>query len=82
MKTATTRELRNDFARLSRLLDQGEQIAITKHGKPYAILSPDKPAPKKKPKAPDYLARMARYGDEELPSGTTDAILDYDRSDR
>ena len=40
MKTATIRDLRNDFARLSKWLDQGETIEIIKRGKPVAELVP------------------------------------------
>jgi prevent-host-death family protein len=40
MKTATIRELRNDFSRLSKWLEKGETIEITKRGKPVADLVP------------------------------------------
>ena len=40
MKTATVRELRNEFRRLSRWLEQGETIEIIKRGKPVAELVP------------------------------------------
>jgi len=40
MKTATVRELRNDFSRLSKWLARGETIEISKRGKPVADLVP------------------------------------------
>ena len=40
MKTATIRELRNDFSRLSKWLERGETIEIVKRGKPIADLVP------------------------------------------
>jgi len=40
MKTATIRDLRNDFARLSKWLDRGETIEIIKRGKHVADLVP------------------------------------------
>jgi antitoxin (DNA-binding transcriptional repressor) of toxin-antitoxin stability system len=40
MKTATVRDLRNDFARLSKWLEKGETIEILKRGKPVADLVP------------------------------------------
>lgn len=40
MKTATVRELRNDFGRLSKWLEKGETIEILKRGKPVAELVP------------------------------------------
>ena len=41
MKTATIRDLRNDFARLSKWLDKGETIEIIKRGKHVADLVPE-----------------------------------------
>lgn len=40
MKTATVRELRNDFGRLAKWLEAGETIEIIKRGKPVADLVP------------------------------------------
>lgn len=40
MKTASIRDLRNNFARLSKWLDQGETIEIIKRGKAVADLVP------------------------------------------
>jgi len=47
MKTATIRDLRNDFARLSKWLDKGETNEIIKRGKHVADLVP-KPSGKPK----------------------------------
>ena len=40
MKTATIRDLRNNFARLSKWIEQGETVEILKRGKPVADLVP------------------------------------------
>lgn len=40
MKTITVRDLRYDFAKVEEWLADGGEIAITKHGKPVALLSP------------------------------------------
>ncbi len=40
MKSATVRDLRNNFARLSKWLDQGETIEIIKRGRAVADLVP------------------------------------------
>jgi len=40
MKTATIRDLRNNFARLTKWLDAGETVEIIKRGKPVADLVP------------------------------------------
>ncbi len=41
MKTATIRDLRNEFARLSKWLEKGETVQIIKRGKPYARVVPE-----------------------------------------
>jgi antitoxin (DNA-binding transcriptional repressor) of toxin-antitoxin stability system len=41
MKTATIRDLRNDFARLSRWLEKGETVQLLKRGKPFARVVPE-----------------------------------------
>ncbi|MGO8701503.1 MAG: type II toxin-antitoxin system Phd/YefM family antitoxin [Limisphaerales bacterium] len=41
MKTATVRDLRNNFARLSRWLDAGETVQIFKRGKRFAWVVPE-----------------------------------------
>jgi antitoxin (DNA-binding transcriptional repressor) of toxin-antitoxin stability system len=45
MKTATIRDLRNEFARLSKWLEKGESVQIIKRGKPFARVVPE-PKPK------------------------------------
>ncbi|MEO5714543.1 MAG: hypothetical protein ABIT37_13740 [Luteolibacter sp.] len=41
MRTATIRDLRNNYTSLQNWLDAGEEIAITKRGKRIARLIPD-----------------------------------------
>ena len=52
MKTATIRDLRNEFARLSKWLDKGETVQIMKRGKPFARVVPE-------PKSRSFLGCMA-----------------------
>ena len=62
MKTATVRDLRNDFAKLEAWLGEGEEICIEKRGQPIAMLTPMKG--EKKVKMPDFAARLkATWGD-------------------
>jgi len=58
MKTATVRDLRNDFASLAKWIEHGEQITITRNGETFATLSPAAP---KKPRKVDWTARMRKY---------------------
>jgi antitoxin (DNA-binding transcriptional repressor) of toxin-antitoxin stability system len=41
MKTATVRDLRNDFGRVSKWLAAGETVQIVKRGKPFARVVPE-----------------------------------------
>ena len=47
VKTATARTLRNDYAKLLRRVETGEEISISRHGKIVAKLVPAHPAVKK-----------------------------------
>lgn len=40
MPTATVRDLRNNFARVSHWIANGEEVTITKDGEAFATLSP------------------------------------------
>ena len=66
MKTATVRDLRNDFARLSAWIEDGEQVEITKGGKTFAHLVP---ATARKFAKPDILKRLKKtWGDRVFSS--------------
>ena len=60
MKKATVRDLRYDFPKVEAWIAAGEEIVITKRGKPVARLVRDKPAVWKHPAMPDYRARARR----------------------
>lgn len=40
MKAATVRDLRQNFPRIERWLEEGEPVTITKRNNPVALLSP------------------------------------------
>ena len=65
MKTATVRDLRNNFARLEAWLAEGEKIQINKRGKTVGVLAPPTPdAASEKIQMPDFQARLKRiWGD-------------------
>ncbi len=63
MKTATVRDLRNDFAKLEAWLGEGEEIRIERRGRPVAVLTPVT-AEAGKIRMPDFEARRkATWGD-------------------
>ena len=67
MKTATVRDLRNNFSRLEAWLAEGETIEIHKRGETIAELR--KPSHKKKAELPmpDFAARRRKiWGDRSF----------------
>jgi antitoxin (DNA-binding transcriptional repressor) of toxin-antitoxin stability system len=64
MKTATIRDLRYDFSRVEAWIRNGNEIEVTKHGRPIARITPlPKPATRKLVK-PDIMARLKEtWGD-------------------
>ena len=65
MKTATVRDLRNHFAKVSKWLDSGETVQIVKHGKPFARVVPE-------PKPKTFLGCMK--GTVKLPSDIDEPV--------
>ena len=64
MKTATVRDLRNNFAMLEAWLSDGEEVCIEKRGEPIAMLTTLSQKKRKKVKMPDFAARRkAIWGD-------------------
>jgi prevent-host-death family protein len=58
MKSATVRDLRNRFARVSAWIEEGEAVEITKAGKPYARLIPSRTRKKRKIVKHDIMAQL------------------------
>ncbi len=64
MKTATVRDLRNNFSKLETWLGEGEEIRIEKRGKPIGFLSATPKSAKVGIQKPDWEARrQAIWGD-------------------
>ncbi len=81
MKTASVRDLRNNFSKLEAWLAEGEEIQIEKRGQPVATLSPNKPRFVKT----DWAARRKElWGDrvfteEEVKEMREAEFSDYER---
>lgn len=58
MKTATVADLRNHFPKIAAWLAAGEEVRVTRRGKPLAKIVPD--VETVKPKRPDFAARRRR----------------------
>lgn len=80
MKTATVRDLRNEFATLEAWLAEGEQIEIQKRGKPVAVLSPISKRRRHRGKKPDFTKRLdALWGDRVMSAEEVAAMRDFER---
>ena len=80
MKTATLRDLRNNFASLESWLAEGETIQIEKRGTPVAILSPANLAgQKQQPTKLDAAARRkAIWGERCFTAEEVKAMREYE----
>jgi antitoxin (DNA-binding transcriptional repressor) of toxin-antitoxin stability system len=75
MKTATVADLRNNFHRISALIESGQTVEITKRGRPFAKLSP---LPRKRKLVkPDFLAQIKEvWGDRMFSEAEVKAMRD------
>lgn len=75
MKTATVRDLRNNFSRLEAWLLDGEDVCIEKRGEPFAILTAFTSRRKSRVKNPDFEARLkAIWGDRMFSEAEVNAM--------
>ena len=80
MKTASVRDLRQDFARVLAWVQAGEEVAITRRRQAVARLTP---LPHRKPvkrSMPDLAARLTKvFGQRVIADQAMQAIMDLDR---
>jgi antitoxin (DNA-binding transcriptional repressor) of toxin-antitoxin stability system len=75
MKTATVRDLRNNFAMLEAWLSDGEEVCIEKRGEPVAMLTAMRRKAGKTLKKPDFAARRkAIWGDRVFSDAEVKAM--------
>lgn len=79
MKTATVRDLRNNFAKLEAWLSNGEQICIEKRGEPVAMLTALTQKRSQRVKKPDFAARRkAIWGDRIFSEAEVKTMREYE----
>lgn len=74
MKTATVRDLRQNFPKIELWLAEGEPITITKRDKPVALLSPP-PATHKRPTKAQIRARWSQNQRILIKPGTLKQMM-------
>ncbi len=78
MKTATVADLRNNFRRVSALIDNGESVDITRRGQVVARLVPPVASAKKWIK-PDIMAQLKEvWGDRVLTEAEVKELRDLE----
>ena len=70
MRTVTAREANQGFSELLSNVEDGEEIVITKHGRPVAVLSPYQ-APAMTPERKAAIERARRIMKKGLPWGVS-----------
>jgi antitoxin (DNA-binding transcriptional repressor) of toxin-antitoxin stability system len=80
MKTASVRDLRQNFARILGWLQAGEEVAITLRRQAVATLVPTVQKKRGKRPMPDLNARFRRvFGQRVIPDQTLKAVMDQNR---
>ena len=82
MRTATIRDLRTQFPRIRRLLEQEGEVVVTDHGRPIAVLRPiDEAAPNESTPI-DYFARLRRRMPKAISARARRTLDETDRGER
>jgi antitoxin (DNA-binding transcriptional repressor) of toxin-antitoxin stability system len=77
MKTASVRELRQNFGSLLSWLEEGQEIQITMRRRVVARLVPERTKAGSNVKMPDFAARLKKiHGNKLISAGDAQAILD------
>ena len=75
MRTATVRDLRNQFARVAAWIENGEEVDITKSGKVFARLVPANAPPKHKLVKINFARQLHKtWGDRVFSSAEVAAM--------
>ena len=80
MKTASVRDLRQDFARILAWIEAGEEVAITMRRQAVAKLIPWPQAKAAKRQMPDIAARLKKvFGAKTIADKTMKSIMEQNR---
>ena len=81
--TATIRQLRNQFPKVRRLVEEEGEVIVTDRGIPKYRLTPYSPPDRKPtPPAKDYLARLRRHQPHPMSASAATGLDETNRGDR
>jgi prevent-host-death family protein len=81
MKTATIRDLRTQFPRIRRIVEEEGQVVVTERGRPVMLLQPYRERPKRRTPV-DYYERLRRRMPKPLHAAAARAMREADRDER
>ena len=81
MSTATVRDLRTQFPRVRRLLEQEGEVIVTDHGRPVAVLRAFQETPASG-EAVDYYARLRQRMPKAMSKTSRRALDEANRGER
>ena len=80
MKTASVRDLRQDFSRILAWVEAGEEVAITMRRQEVARLVPRRQKKKPRRPIPDISDRLKRvFGSKIIPDKTMRTIMEENK---
>ena len=83
MPTTTVRELRNEFAKVKKLVEAAGEVVVTDRGTPrYRLLLYTPASRERKPRKKDYMARLRRHQARPLSAADARALHDENRGAR
>ena len=82
MHTATIRQLRTQFQRIRRMLEQEGQVVVTDRGRPVMLLQPYRERVERHSTRVDYYARLRRRRPKPLTAAGRRALHEADRDER
>lgn len=82
MKTATIRDLRTQFPKVRRMLEQEGQLVVTDRGRPVILLQPYHERAARRGTQLDYYARLRRRMPKPLTAVARQALDEANRGER
>ena len=82
MKTASIRDLRTQFPKVRRILEQEGQLVVTDRGRPVILLQPYEERSVRARRPIDYYARLRRLMPRPMSAASRRALDEANRGER